>query len=57
MKQIKIESGRGIQPSYSVAAIIAAAGIGTILLKIVLNRRGIRRIKLSNRKRHKKKLG
>jgi len=57
MRQIKIESGRGIQPSYSVAAIIAAAGIGTILLKIVLNRRGIRRIKLSNRKRHKKKLG
>jgi len=57
MRQIKIESGRGIQPSYSVAAIIAAAGIGTILLKIVLNRRGVRRIKLSNRKRHKKKLG
>ncbi|MGC9103799.1 MAG: PKD domain-containing protein [Candidatus Methanodesulfokora sp.] len=57
MKQVNIESGGKIQAGYSIAIMIAAAGIGTFLLKIILGRRSVKRIKLSNRGRHKKKLG
>ena len=56
MKQIEIE-GSKIQAGYPIVAVIAIAGAGTILLKVILSRRGVRRIKLSNRRRHKKKLG